>query len=57
MVRDLQAMEHVLESRRYKSLDVQTLIISDEDHLTVFPAVITRGLKWALPPERVLAPD
>jgi uncharacterized protein len=53
MVRDLQAMEHVLESRRYKSLDVQTLIIPDEDHLTVFPAVITRGLKWALPPERV----
>ncbi|MCC6070589.1 alpha/beta hydrolase [Massilia sp. GCM10020059] len=53
MVRDLQAMEHVLESRRYKSLEVQTLIIPDEDHLTVFPAVITRGLKWALPPERI----
>lgn len=52
MVRDLQAMEHVLESRRYRSLEVQTMIIPDEDHLTVFPAVITRGLKWALPPER-----
>lgn len=53
MVRDLQAMEHVLQSRGYKSLEMQTLIIPDEDHLTVFPAVITRGLKWALPPERV----
>lgn len=52
MVRDLQAMEHVLASRRYRSLEVQTMIIPDEDHLTVFPTVITRGLKWALPPER-----
>ena len=50
MVRDLQAMEHVLESRRYKSLEVTSMIIPDEDHLTVFPALITRGLKWALPP-------
>lgn len=53
MVRDLQAMDHVLASRHYKSLTVQTLVIPDEDHLTVFPAVITRGLKWALPPEQV----
>lgn len=52
MVRDLQALEHVLESRRYRSLDLHTTIIDDEDHLTVFPAVITRGLKWALPPKR-----
>lgn len=51
MVRDLQALAHVLESRRYRSLEVQTTIIDDEDHLTVFPAVITRGLKWALPPQ------
>lgn len=56
MVRDLQALEHVLESRRYRSLELQTTIIDDEDHLTVFPAVITRGLKWALPPERMQAP-
>ena len=53
MVRDLQAMEHVLASRGYKSLDVTSIVIPDEDHLTVFPAVITRGLKWALPPRRV----
>ena len=53
MVRDLQALEHVLESRRYRSLEVQTIIIDDEDHLTVFPAMITRGLKWALPPEPI----
>ena len=52
MVRDLQAMEHVLASRGYKSLEVTSMIIPDEDHLTVFPALITRGLKWALPPRR-----
>lgn len=52
MVRDLQSLEHVLESRRYPSLEVQTTIIQDEDHLTVFPALITRGLKWALPPHK-----
>ena len=52
MVRDLQAMEHVLASRGYKSLDVTSIVVPDEDHLTVFPAVITRGLKWALPPKR-----
>lgn len=57
MVRDLQALEHVLESRRYRSLEVRTMIIDDEDHLTVFPAVITRGLKWALPPERLESAD
>jgi predicted alpha/beta superfamily hydrolase len=57
MVRDLQALAHVLESRRYRSLDVQTTIIDDEDHLTVFPAVITRGLKWALPPRLPDSPD
>lgn len=53
MVRDLQAMEHVLASRGYKSLEVTSIVIPDEDHLTVFPALITRGLKWALPPRRV----
>ncbi len=52
MVRDLQAMEHVLASRGYKSLEMTSMIIPDEDHLTVFPALITRGLKWALPPRR-----
>lgn len=51
MVRDLQALQHVLESRSYRNLQVQTTIIQDEDHLTVFPAMITRGLKWALPPK------
>lgn len=51
MVRDLQALEHVLASRQYRNLQVQATIIDDEDHLTVFPALITRGLKWALPPK------
>jgi hypothetical protein len=28
--------------------------VADEDHLTVFPSVITRGLLWALPGKRDL---
>ncbi|RJG11704.1 alpha/beta hydrolase [Massilia cavernae] len=52
MVRDLQSLEHLLDSRSYPGLEVQTTIINDEDHLTVFPALITRGLKWALPARR-----
>lgn len=52
MVRDLQALEHLLVSREYPNLEIQTTIILDEDHLTVFPAMITRGLKWALPPQK-----
>lgn len=52
MVRDLQSLEHLLESRSYPGLEVQTTIINDEDHLTVFPVLITRGLKWAVPARR-----
>ena len=52
MVRDLQSLEHLLESRSYPGLEVQATIINDEDHLTVFPALITRGLKWAVPARR-----
>jgi predicted alpha/beta superfamily hydrolase len=49
MIRDLQTLEQLLISRRYPKLQIKTAIIEDEDHLTVFPALITRGMKWALP--------
>ena len=49
MVRNAQDMEKLLKSRRYPGLRIHTTIINDEDHLTVFPAIITRGLMAMLP--------
>jgi uncharacterized protein len=48
MVRDLKAFEAQLRSRRYPGLRIESTVIADEDHLTVYPAAIARGLMWAL---------
>jgi predicted alpha/beta superfamily hydrolase len=48
-VRDMRAFAAALKSRNYPNLKVHTAVIQDEDHLTVAPAVITRGLRWAVP--------
>lgn len=37
-----------LESRQYKGLTLNTWIIEDETHLSMFPAGLTRGLKTVL---------
>ena len=50
MVADTLAFERVLKSRRYPGLEVQSMVIPDEDHLTVNPVSYTRGLVWALKP-------
>ncbi|CDG82683.1 alpha/beta hydrolase [Janthinobacterium agaricidamnosum] len=50
MLRDLRKFTRTLESRRYPGLQVQSKVIADEDHLTVAPAILTRGLMWALKP-------
>ena len=50
MVRDLLAFTRALKSRHYPGLHMETAVIADEDHLTVAPAIFTRGLFWALPP-------
>lgn len=47
MVRDMQEMERVLKSRRYPGLSIRSEVVADEDHLTVAPAILTRGLTWA----------
>ena len=52
MVADMQAFARKLASRHYPHLSVESHVIPDEDHLSVFPALITRGLKWAYPPVR-----
>lgn len=50
MLGDMQRFETQLRSRGYPGLRVESTVIDDEDHLSVYPAAITRGLKWALPP-------
>jgi hypothetical protein len=37
-----------LESRQYKRLTLNTWIIEDETHLSMFPAGLTHGLKTVL---------
>lgn len=48
MVADSQAFARVLASRRYPGLKLRSDVIAGEDHLTVAPALITRGLIWTL---------
>lgn len=50
MLRDMQQFETKLKSRNYPGLRVESTVIADEDHLSVYPAAITRGLRWAFPP-------
>ena len=53
MVRNVQMFERVLKSRHYPGLHIQSVVIGGEDHLTVFPALITHGLQAMLaPPSR-----
>lgn len=49
MVRNARRFMDELRAKRYPGLHIQMMTITDEDHLTVFPSVITRGLLWALP--------
>ena len=48
MVADAQAFARVLASRRYPGLKLRADVIVGEDHLTVAPVLITRGLMWTL---------
>ena len=50
LVRDLKAFETRLRARRYPGLHIESTVLADEDHLTVYPSAITRGLLWAFPP-------
>ena len=52
MVADVQAFVCARKSRDYPHLTVENQVIADEDHLTLSPALITRGLKWAYAPVR-----
>lgn len=51
MVRDLATFEARLKSRNYPGFSMSSTVIPDENHLTVFPAGLTRGLLAMLPAE------
>ncbi|SEH77488.1 hypothetical protein SAMN05660691_01312 [Rheinheimera pacifica] len=46
---DMQQFEKTLKSRNYPGLQVESQIIADEDHLSVFPSMISRALVKLLP--------
>lgn len=49
MVKDMQAFERRLKARKYPGLAIDSQTLKGEDHLTIFPRLISRGLLWALP--------
>ena len=49
MVRDLQAFTERLKRRKYSGLHLQTYVFEGENHLSVIPAIISRGLRVIYP--------
>jgi predicted alpha/beta superfamily hydrolase len=45
MVADLQDFEGTLKSRRFPGLHTRVKVFADEDHASVFPLVLTHGLR------------
>ncbi len=46
---DMQRFEKRLQKRGYEGFTIDSIVLPDEDHLTVYPAAVSRGLLWALP--------
>lgn len=49
MVGDMRTFDRRLRARKYPGLQVNTIVLPEQDHLTVFPEMATRALLWALP--------
>jgi predicted alpha/beta superfamily hydrolase len=49
MVGDNRTFEKALKDRKYPSLNVKSVVLDGEDHLTVAPRGFTQGLKYLLP--------
>lgn len=45
MVADLQEFDSALQARRYPGLKTRVRVFADEDHASVFPLVLTHGLR------------
>ena len=49
LVADMERMRRILASRDHAGLTITSEVAQGEDHLTVFPDVVTRGLLAVLP--------
>lgn len=49
MVADNKALEKALKDRKYPKLSLKSVVLNDEDHLSVAPRGFTQGLKYLLP--------
>jgi predicted alpha/beta superfamily hydrolase len=52
MVADLRDFDAALKAHRYPSLRTQVKVFADEDHASVFPLVLTHGLRSLLPSKK-----
>lgn len=55
MIGDNRRFVGELQSKHYPHLRIDLQTVPGEDHLTVFPTIITRGILWALPGKRAVA--
>ncbi len=46
MVEDLERLARQIRGRNYPRLELETQIFPDEGHNSVFPAALSRGLRW-----------
>ena len=47
MISDMYEFQKKLLSRNYKSLNIKSVVVDDEDHETVYPSFITKGIIMA----------
>lgn len=52
MVADLREFDSALKAHRYPGLRTQMKVFADEDHASVFPLVVTHGLRSVLPSKK-----
>jgi hypothetical protein len=52
MVADLRDFDAALKAHRYPNLHTQVKVFADEDHASVFPLVLTHGLRSVLPSKK-----
>ena len=52
MVADLRDFDGALKAHRYPGLRTQVKVFADEDHASVFPFVVTHGLRSVLPSKK-----
>lgn len=52
VVRNMFALEKILQGRHYPDMTLKVKSMPEEGHLSGYPAFITQGLLWALPPSK-----